>query len=635
MSEAFPFVVPWIKQSSELRVPRVPIVMLEKLVPNVKDLQPHCVPSPFAEAEVMELLLRSLPVLPGAPFEDVSPTKGQQQSFQRWKVLIKALLLGRIAVENVWLPSADNFGRALMQSRVGKEFQGVIRAQDVAGLHVVGRRGRVVGGTDEETFVWAAPRIESGWSFLDDAVVGGDELLALDLLHAWRAMLFARGLWAAEGAAPAWMRGVDRMLHEYQPRRGWQSLKDDVKLTGPTRLQFVRQDGDAFLLDVYVPAYAPGWAARFRGSFRLRPQITEGGIDLVGDTSGPHEGKVGQTLQLSVGQRQSAPNAATLTHSGGPREENSLLAGMGSLKEVDPAVLGDRWWLQDRDNRQGYKTVVYTPLLQRVLQIHGRALQVTAEDIGRCPVLFPDAIRLAHDLLTPPEHKSGVEFVTLKDKHTNRVRGWPFPMYGWQLAPGVAPPLPDAKDEWVLALEDSPSASCLLERLPLGNGVVVEVGELRALGALLWEMFLGEAEYKQSTSLAINRTSLSAGEGDKLASEARETEPRIVLNEALLTAVGSELHPPGAGQYRKGVQSRRATAQRFLALWTGPAAGAGPGGWLGSLASRAFLAWAFHGVDPLEAWGQTPDPERCAERRLMVTKTLAVPVYADVYPRKC
>lgn len=93
------------------------------------------------------------------------------------------------------------------------------------------------------------------------------------------------------------------------------------------------------------------------------------------------------------------------------------------------------------------------------------------------------------------------------------------------------------------------------------------------------------------------------------------------------------------GREGRGVRSRlkkrRATAQRFLTLWASPTTlSGGPDFWLASLAARTFIEWGFYGADAPEAWGVVPDLEKRPEKRLQVTRTLALPVFTDVYPRK-
>ncbi|MFO0646024.1 MAG: hypothetical protein U0326_07290 [Polyangiales bacterium] len=619
---------------------------LLRFKPDLGALLPSCVPSPYAEAEVMATILRDLPA-GGTTHTDVKTTEKQRQSFQRWQVLLKAVLLGRLSIENVPLRSdaADNFGRALAQSRDDKEFQGILWCQDIAALNLSGRKRRVVGGLDEDTLVWCGPRLlDADWSTLEGIVQGTDGLRALTLLHLWRMMLVERGLWGTEGTMRPWMRGVDRMLDGFKVEVTWAALQDNVRMAGPVRLTFPHPnappESKGFTLDVFMPVHHMGWAASFASTFHLQPKPAEtGGVNLVGDSSGPYENKVGQFIQLGSGQRPSAPTTATISHVGMARNEDALLAGLGSRHVFDPLIQGDRWWLQDRDNLKGYRSEVYEPLMKDVKAVHARSIQVRDDDIQKCPILFPDTLRLAHDLLDPPAGMSGVEFVTLKEKHGNAVRGWPFPMHGTLLGKDLPLSPPDAT--WVIALENSPSAPCLLERLNLGNGTVVEVGELRALGALLWEIFTGEAEFKSATSLAITRTSLSTASSNdnELASAARDSQPRIILKETLLKTVESALYSQQdstSRNYRKALQQRRATAQRFLALWTlsDPSIEVSAGWWLGNLAARVFINWAYQGVEKPDTWGKVPDLSRSTEKKLMVTRTLSVPLHTDPYPRR-
>lgn len=635
MNEGQPFVVPWVTQTSHDRVPKIDLKALRMLAPEPGALLPHCVPSPFAEAEVMTILLRALPTAAGHAFEDPKPTLEQRQCVQRWEILLKAMLLGRVNVENVALDDAqvDNFGRALLRSRARRGYQGVLRSTEIPALNVAGRRSRLVGGVDEYCLVWAAPRLQdSAWGFIQNTIQGADNGVALDLLAAWKAMLVARGLWSQDSWNAPWMRGVDRMLEGHKPSATWEQLQGDVRMAGPLRLNFPHAGDDERQLDVFLPVYARGYAVGFQEIFRLRPEAGQGGVDLVEDRSDGAPARRGRYIQLTSVQRSSlAPGAASATHV--VAMEDALLAGLGQVTVVDERIVGERWWLQDRDGVAGYKSAVYLPLLQQVLQAHGAGLQLAEQDVADAPIFFPDALRLARGMLNPPPGKSGVEYVTLKDKHGARVRHWPLPMYGQQLMQGLV--LPPPNETFVLALENSPSAPCMVERLDNGGGVMLEVGELRALGALLWEMFTGEAESKPG-SLALQRTALSADGVDKVASQARESEPRMIFNDALLASVGSVLSDQAgrSDSYRARVRKRRATAQRFLALWSAAEAQVGPEWWLAALAAKTFLQWAFQGSEPPEPWGRSPELDAASERRLLITRALQLPVFADVYPRR-
>jgi len=633
------FLIPGVSQTSTERIAKVPFAALEQLTPKLEALLPSCVPTPFAEAEVMATILGALPSPASAPFTDVVPSRVLRQSYQRWQQLLKAMFLGRVAIENIALSSgkggADNFGLALLHSRPERSFQGILFSQDVPALNLGGRTRRVVGGLDEHALVWAAPRMQDGdWGTLGNTIHGADEGTALDLISAWRTLLMGKGLWMGDSTGPVWMRGVDRMLEGHKPVATWEQLQPDVRMAGPVRLRFLRVSGEAVMLDVYIPVLSRGHVGKFQAMFRLRPQETEGGKNLVEDRPDGAPGRVGRFVQMTTAARSSLPDGSALVTAREVSTGDALLSGLGSVHVVDPLVTGERWWLQDHESKPGYKTAIYAPLLEQVRKEHGARIKLEEEDVESCPIFFPDSLRLARSLLNPPAGMSGVEFATLKDKHPRQVKYWSLPMYGQQLAAEL--PVPGSGATFVLALESSPSAPCLLERIDIGTGTVVEVGELRALGALMWELFVGDADFKKD-SLALERTALSAEGVQKVASQSRESEPRIVLNDALLGSVGSVLSEQAgrAEAYRTRLKKRRATAQRFLTLWASTTTlSGGPDFWLASLAARTFIEWAFYGTDAPEAWGVVPDLEKRPEKRLQVTRTLALPVFTDVYPRK-
>ncbi len=634
MSNERHFLIPWVDQTSPEIVAKVPVVALEKRSPPLDALLPHCVPSPFAEAEVMASILRALPA-GGGTFADVKPNAFLRQSFVRWQTLLKAVLLGRISIEQVSLKAPDNdpvnFGRALFRSRSSRQYQGVLRSYST--LVPAGRKSRLVGGVDEHTLVWAGPRLQDGeWGVLNNTVHGAEENLAISLLFEWRRMLTEKGLWSGEGNAPPWMRGVDAMLEGRKPTHTWDQLQADAAMEVPCRLLFPRSNAEPVLLDVYLPVYRPGHATQFERIFHLRPAMVDGGINLLEDRSDGAPARIGAFVQLTA-HRNSTPDGATL-RAGDVGAGDELLAGLGRVEMRDLNLAGDRWWLQDRDGVVGYKSAVYDPLIDQVLKVQGQRLALKPDDVAACPIFFPDAVRLARELLSPPEGMNGVEYGTLKYAFGAKVAHWALPRYGQQLTHEL--PLPSLDKPYVLALDHSHSAPCLVERVDVG-GILTEVGEIRALGALLWEVFIGETDFRTADSHALQRISIPTRD-NSVASQARDSEQRIVLKSPLLGAIGSVLSDD-TGQsvgYKRRVQKRRATAQRFLSLWSDVSPALGAGYWLASLASRTFLEWAFAGSEqgPLALWGRRPDLERERGRKLKVTQSLELPLFNDVYPQK-
>ncbi|MEI8257013.1 MAG: hypothetical protein WCJ30_15170 [Deltaproteobacteria bacterium] len=630
MSTERHLVLPWVEQTATEVLEKIPLAALEKLSPPLDALMPHCVPSPYAEAEVMTCILRSLSSSSSGPFVDVIPKETLRQSFQRWQTLLKTVLLGRVAIEQVALRAPDgdrvSFARALSRSRSSRPFQGVLRSFN--SLVLPGRKSRLVGGLDEMTLVWSAPRLQdSEWGVLSNTVAGADENLAISLLFEWRRMLTEKALWQATGDTAPWMRGVDQMLEGRTATHTWAQLRPDVAMEGPVRLTFPRSNGDPLVMDIYLPVYRPGHGSQFQQLFRLKPIATDGGVNLAQDRSDGAPPLLGAFVQMTATRTPGVGQS-----SGDIAVGNELLAGLGSVAVRDLKLAGDRWWLQDREDGPGYKTAVFKPLLEKVINVYSTRLPLGESDIQGFPIFFPDALNRAFELLHPPDGSDGVEYATLRRDFASEVGQWPLPRYGRQLSADTLLP---TNEDFVLALDRSHSAPCLVERLTV-NGTLMEVGELRALGALIWEVFVGETKLKNAGSLGLQRGRESASV--PLASQARESEPRLVFKEALLASVGSILVDQSnvAAGYRQSVQTRRATAQRFLTLWTSQPPSAALDVVLASLAARTFLEWAFKGSDlgDLVAWGKCPDPAIPLEVRLKVTGALALPLYFDVYAQQ-
>lgn len=621
------FLIPGVTQTSDNRVAKVAPAVIEKLAPTLGVLLPQCVPSPFAQATVMAAILPAIG--PGTTNVEPQYPAEQRQSFATWQLLVKAMFLGRVLIENVSLNPqglADNFGAALMRSRNRKTFQGILRCEDIPRIIPVDRKSRVVGGVDEFAFVWGAPRMRPDeWVELRQRITGADEVVALDLIYAWRAMLIAKKLWPDQANEQPWNHGINVMLDGHKPTATWEQLQPNARMTGPVRLFMSPSAQSSFFADVFIPVFSPGYVSEFQKVFQLCPVTTEGGQNLV-DENAPS--RVGFYVQLSATTRRAdaegnAPSANNVA------DDDELLAGLGSVTPIERNVSGVRSWLQDRE-RPGYYNAVYTPLLRRVLAIQSARVPLKEDEIETCPIFFPDALRVPWRQLNPPEGMSVVDCDYFRsDRFRELTRLWPLPEYGMRLADNLEAP---ASANFVVALEHTPSAPSLVERLDRGDQTFIDVGEVRALGALLWELFIGDASFKPAPSVVIESRSRA---GAKIASQWREAEPRLEFKEELLSAVGSALARQSAASesYRRAVRQRRATAQRFMTLWKKPPV-AGVDGWLGALAARVFLDWVFDDPTfPLEGWGATPDCTRVPERRLQVTRTVAVPVFTDVYPR--
>ena len=629
MSEERFLLVPWIDQKSGEPISKVDPSALEKLLPPLEELMPHCVPNPFAEAEIMSTILRARANRDS--FKDVVTKEGGplRQSWHRWQLLVKVLLLGELEVDQISLhtPPSDpiSFPRALQQARNRRKFQGVLRSTK----HLVpsGRKSRVVAGIEESALLWAAPRLTNqDWGILQTLISGTQEELALSILHHWRRMLDEQGLWGRDALPLPWMIGIDTMLDDRKPTIPWETLRRDVRMTGPVRLYFPQNNGDPVALDVYIPIYARGHAEQFERIFNLRPIQVEGSVKLVDDAAkNPATAKVGAVVRMSGGGESAQAGAI--------EDEFELLAGVGQVEFSDLRLARDRSWLEDRDGVPGYKSLAYMPLFEKVRRRYAAiGKDLKQKDIGTTPIFFPDAVGLAFPSFNLADGVLAVEYSELRNDFSSKIAAWVLPRTGVVLSDSTEDP--GADKDLIIALGSTSSAPCLLERFVM-NGQVVDVGELRALGAVLWEVYIGEAKIRN------NGTQISRGskDGEVIAALALPGR-RTNFREPLLAAVGSVLIDRAgvATEYRRVVQKRRATAQRFKAHWQVRPAAITPEYLLARIAVNTFLNWAFKGADhgdltESDGWGRVPDPvtEVAPGTTYDVIHTLKIPMSLDVY----
>lgn len=557
--------------------------------PSAAHLRTKSFPTPFAQAEMMSHLLGQLLLDPGAQQpqpELVNPRL--QQSFERWRLLLLALVLGEVTLELTDLrrPEVDNLGAMLADLRPECRFLGLLR--DARRQGAEGRR-LLVGGADPMCLIWCAPRVarENYWSDLKTRIDASAERAdALKLLAEWRGQFERNGLWApGHETAPPWQKGLQVLLGETAPSVG--ALSTDARGVGPLRLGVVPRNGsDPSEVIAYLPQRDPGWGARFAELLFFQPIRGDAGtVDLV-DPNGravvtvrmaprdnAREGNAGRT---SVGV-DSASTAGV-----------ELLAGVGRLESIANVARGhgQAHWLEDHPNAQGYRSLVLNPLLAAAARSQRRAA-VTEADVAAFPVLFPDSVRLV--VAQTAEAEAGGVRIHLSREVIAKVEpGVAAPQTGSLLArwtPGESVPR-------IVAVPGGEGALAvgLVERFGAPQRQV-DVGELRALGFALWLYFIGEAELRSDGARVI----WAADEGKELFGRVvlpNAERPLDVLRDALL-AVRSDPE-------RLRARDRLATLQRFAMTWRSLGEGESDRpevmcARLGRVAAETFIAWVMEG----------------------------------------
>ena len=405
--------------------------------PNPGEYEPQAVPTPFARAEATRLVL--------ARVEEAH----DHYLFDQFRWLLLGVASGVLQVEPADLgdPAYDNLGPALRQ--VDPEARYFCR------VLWPGNGNMMMGASYRSCLFWGhARRAKLEWDNLA-RMVRPLEAQAKTLLADWRESLRLAGRWEPHQAL--WQRGIDYVLGQTVFSEGLSDLADDSTMRGPIWLELPTGQVDPPLRvePVFFPTLAPGFAASFVELCKLKPSVGEAAVELR-DARGTLLGAIRM------------PGAGA--------QADGLAIGMGLLDLAGPDVarvpsVQQKIWVMG----EGGLRQVLRPL-EQALGHWGRSVTDPAQILA-CPFLYPDPLRIlaARGL-----------WVGSGPQPTGRA--------AYQLgAAGVPIPTGDgAGIEAAVAdfgTEDSPLQLILVDR---AGGLVVL--DLRALGYVLWKVFVGEAE---------------------------------------------------------------------------------------------------------------------------------------------
>ncbi len=595
-------------------------------------LRTRSFPTPYAQAEMMSHVLGLLSLDPGARQPEPETLNPRlQQSFERWRLALLALVLGEVTLETVDLrrPEVDNFGTMLADLRPECRFLGLLRDARRPGME--GRK-LLVGATDPQCLLWCAPRVarENYWSELKTRIdASSDRAEALKLLADWRAALERAGVWQpGHESAPPWMKALQVLLGDSAQPTG--IINTDARFVGPMRLKVVaRSGGDSDEAIVYLPVREPGWAARFAELLFFQPIRRDAGtVDLIDPN-----GRAVVTVRMAPrdATASSAPGVARPV--GGADAASTagfeLVAGVGRLEGGANTARGhgQAHWLEDHANAPGYRSLVLNPLLAAAARSHKRA-QVSEAEVQAAPIFYPDTVRL---VLGQAESTDGADVrIHLSREVTNRVAtGTPAPQTGVSMAKWIpGSPLPR-----IVAVPGATGALSvgLVERFG-PQSRPVDVGELRALGLSLWLYFIGEAELRADGARVI----WSADEGKELFGRVlvqSAERPLEVLRDAI-ASVQAETE-------RARARDRLATLQRFRATWRTVGEGDGErlevqSARLGRIAAETFVEWALAANVPGAAaltLGSFGTRATSPAEHYVIAGPAKLPLFLDVYAR--
>ncbi len=405
--------------------------------PQVADIDAPAIPTPFARAEAVRLVL-------------ARADEGTNHDLLRdFKWLLLGLAAGVLRLEPADLVNEEygNLGRALLQVDPDARYFCRVLWPD---------RALAFGATYRSCLMWGhARRTKEDWDRLA-AAVQPRHAQALTLLSEWREVLRRMGRWAP--GRLAWQRGFDSVVGAAEPRRDLKTLRDDATLVGPVMLELPPDRGDDALRiePIYLPSYSPGFATRLVNLCKHQPQVAKAAIEfpdargvIIGRLRLPASGKDLDVLALGSGLAEvpsaDSPQAPTGT-------QKLWVQGPGGVAELLKPVQ---------------------------LALEALSRPVTKAAINTMEVSYPDPVRILVQRGLWPG-------MSAQSAYTSRAT--------LLLASGgqVLPEAQDAESSGgvQVTLESGTNVARLILVDRLGD---VDVLDLRALGYVLFRVFVREA----------------------------------------------------------------------------------------------------------------------------------------------
>jgi len=504
--------------------------------PKPDQYDSKAIPTPFARAEAMRLILQHIDEAADHPFAT---------QFQYLLLGIASAVL-RLEPDTLGHDRYDNLGRALLQ--VDEEARYFCHI-----LWTTGGRTRSFGISNRSSlFSPHARRSREEWSELAEAV-RPKEKRAIELIAEWRATLQRANRWSPGLRGCEWQRGIDHVLRGAMvaPVGRLELLAEHSRFVGPVWLctPTGRADEPVRQGPLYLPAFAPDFARRFNESCRFRPRVS------------PDKGIV-----FTDGANQ---DVARIRHPAAGTDPQLIALGLGVLDVHDVPITASSAvedWVRGHGSEPGLIELLKS--VELALQKLGRPLD--AAHVTACPPLYPDPVRILFERNLWPQvgGTRAVESRALTDARIKR---------GGRALDAVEV---EKESGEVLSLG---SEARRLSLTMVDRIADVQVNDLRALGFVLWSVFVREAEVSSELGgqIAITDTLEKLLEH----SAERPLEPTRRVYER----VGG----PAPVQLRR----RLATVQRMAKAYNSGEPGLPR---LFSRAARSFATWASgrpEGVD--------------------------------------
>jgi len=456
-------------------------------------------PTPFAWSEMMSAVIRQ--------------GLYNHLLFKLYEDLFLGLVLGHLQLEVADLKDFE-LGRVLAGTDDRYRYFGLLRGHP----RQSDLQGKIFGATAPESLLWPSPRrTDAEWRKLKELITTDSRLNdGYRLLADLRDLMRRQKYWSADTIP--WMKGLDRILKDHTGSDGAKYFQVHCHLTGPILASL----GAGKSRPLYFPVYKEGFAAdllrALTGSFKQE----EGVIAIYDDKNR----KACEVRLPSV-----------------PTDGDLLLAGGGTLRLPDVAgrikEFGSaRVRLENDEKGDGLHSLLQ-PLegaLRREQPLYD-ALGNDPESIRQYPFFYPDVVRI-------PTIRLGQ--IVARDTEVS------FSGQAYELAfDSDSSGLPLISE---LEAQTEANRSFILN-FTQGGGtrrlVYIEsyagrrIGDLTALGWLLWAFFIGEATWQDDKLRDAELTPLLA--------ETKSGRPFDLTSHAHERALAD------LDQYR-----RLATLQRFL-----------------------------------------------------------------------
>jgi hypothetical protein len=505
---------------------------------------PKAFPTPLARAEATSHVLRGGEEAAG------------HELAVRFKLLAYGLTLGKLqyVLLDLAAPELDNLGRALVRVEPDSRYLGLVGRGSEGAF-------AAFGATHPECLLFPhARRSRADWDDLAGAV-GREQDLASRLLADLRAALDAADAWNPE--VVAWQSGIECLLGQQTPSPDLIELRRNARFIGPFVLRVAGASGEKTLQAIYWPVVHREYTQKVVEYFKLKPTRTAEFVEL----------------------RDAVDNAAArvlLPMAGENVDPVALGAGQIEIvpqRELQPQENG-RLFLQCRGGQPGLVDLLrpvetalrdshFGPAARRASAV---GAPLSQEQAQQCPVFFPDSIRIIADmgLWRGEGEADAIRF-------SRRCEEVVFGPGG----PGRYPEVRDADSGSVVVRLETGAGPVRVAFVERCGGT--EVGDLRALGLLLFQLFVGEAELDAEAGGIVD------GSFTPLVEQSVEHPLEPVAD--LYARSSSPVEAERLGR-------RLATLQRFVRSYRSGDGTAGADRLLW-LAARALATWARGGVEVL------------------------------------